>query len=766
LSGWYGDPVSAPAALAPSSLFAGDYRIERPLGEGGMGAVYVATQLSTGRLRALKVMNRETVRDAASRRRFEQEARVGAAIRSDHVVEVIAAGVDEASGQPWLAMELLEGTDLAHLLKERGALPLSEVADLFAQLCHALSAAHAASVVHRDLKPENIFIAVPRQEGKAFLVKVLDFGIAKVVGEAQSHATGAIGTPHWMAPEQTVPGGEVTPAADIWPLGLIAFRALTGRIFWRGDSPMAVLREVAFEPIPRASRRAADLGCEARLPPGFDAWFDRCVAREPRARFRTAAEARDGFRALAAGDTAALAAVTGPVVSAEEASLGTGEWISRMESQEVVPAGSQPIATSESRAIALAEAPSGAGKGAISGAAEAGPGDTVPSPGAAGPAGALPTTTVLDRARARGQAKGSEGKDKDGEGAEKEVVSAHTASPVSLSPGSVSSGAASPEKGLSAPPERTRSPLRKAIVLATVAAGIIAVKWLRAPAPCPPGSSWDGKACVAAPANSADASNGRNAASPQGAANSGGASSGAMNGAPSGASTAGAPGAAAAPGPAQQGTCPVKMALLSGGTYRMGERGDTVTVASFCMDVTEVTLDAYTACVRSGVCAEDGVACPGALYGAHDRLERPINCVTLDQAQHYCKSKGKRLPTEEEWEWAARGGTAAHVYPWGDERPGKQLCWAGENGSLRRSDMGPCEVGGFPAGATAGGLQDMAGNVYEWTTTPFQPGESARTCKGGSYISEHESTLTAASRLRCLAGQHYYNIGFRCAAAP
>src|SRR5262249_55148787 len=113
---WYVDAVSS-ISLAEGSVFAGDYRVMRPLGDGGVCAV---EQLSTGRRRALKVMRAETVRDAASRRRFEQEARVGAAIKSDHVVEVIAAGVDDASGMPWLAMELLEGEDLAHTLARRG----------------------------------------------------------------------------------------------------------------------------------------------------------------------------------------------------------------------------------------------------------------------------------------------------------------------------------------------------------------------------------------------------------------------------------------------------------------------------------------------------------------------------------------------------------------------------------------------------------------------------------------------------------------------
>src|SRR5262249_14297639 len=146
----------------------------------------------------------------------------------------------------------------------------------------------------------------------------------------------------------------------------------------------------------------------------------------------------------------------------------------------------------------------------------------------------------------------------------------------------------------------------------------------------------DGKVCVAARATPANTT--APGASPFALAS----SSSTTGVAPGGAST--------------QGSCPVKMALLPAGSFRMGERGDSVTVGAFCMDITEVTVDAYAACVRSGACAEDGIACPHALYGSKDSRERPINCVTADQAQRYCAAKGKRLPTEEEWEWAARGG--------------------------------------------------------------------------------------------------------------
>jgi serine/threonine protein kinase len=285
-------------SLPPGTLVAGDFRIVSPIAEGGMGEVYVAEQISTGKRRALKLMKPELMSDAALVARFEQEAKISARIASDHVVEIVGAGVDHELGAPWLAMELLQGQSLAAALKQRGQLPASMARSLFAQLAHGLGAAHRAGVVHRDLKPENIFIAEVQQLGVDFKVKVLDFGIAKLFEGAKTSNTGmmSLGTPRYMAPEQT--GGQpITPATDVWALGLIAFQVLTGRYYWRNgsggpnDSMMTLMREVLFEQLVPASRRAAEFNVAQLLPAGFDQWFARCVAREPNERFQNAADA-------------------------------------------------------------------------------------------------------------------------------------------------------------------------------------------------------------------------------------------------------------------------------------------------------------------------------------------------------------------------------------------------------------------------------------------------------------------------------------------
>ncbi|MFO0619351.1 MAG: serine/threonine-protein kinase [Polyangiaceae bacterium] len=289
------------AEPAPGSLFAGDYKIVKALSRGGMGTLYIAEQMSTGRKRALKLMMPELVADPKMQKRFEQEARISAHIASDHVVEVIGAGIDAETRMPWIAMELLQGEDLSDYTDRVGHLPPAEVLDIFAQLCHALGAAHAGGIVHRDLKLANIFLANAKRVGVRYEIKVLDFGIAKMTMEATKHnPTQALGTPLWMAPEQASIGAQITPASDVWSLGLIAFRLLTGKLYWlTANSPrpqvFAMMRELLMQPLESASERAAKYQVGALVPRGFDEWFGRCLQRASTDRFRDAAEA---YRAL------------------------------------------------------------------------------------------------------------------------------------------------------------------------------------------------------------------------------------------------------------------------------------------------------------------------------------------------------------------------------------------------------------------------------------------------------------------------------------
>jgi serine/threonine-protein kinase len=297
--------------LTPGTIFAGDYEIVAPLAEGGMGSVYVAKQLSTGKERALKVLLPQFVSDERTRDRFTREARAGSQVDSEHVVEVVAAGIDAATGVPWLSMELLRGEDLEAFADRVGPLPPAQVLEIFRQLCHGMGAAHASGLVHRDLKPENVFLATARRVGVPFTVKILDFGIAKAIGESKREVTDAVGTPTWMAPEQTEAGHTVTSAADVWALGLIAFRLLAGMPYWKAANAtdvnaMSILREVCFEQMEPASARARALGSSAHFTSDFDGFFARCLTREPEQRIKNAYDVLVAIEPvlIAAGDAA------------------------------------------------------------------------------------------------------------------------------------------------------------------------------------------------------------------------------------------------------------------------------------------------------------------------------------------------------------------------------------------------------------------------------------------------------------------------------
>jgi formylglycine-generating enzyme required for sulfatase activity len=217
--------------------------------------------------------------------------------------------------------------------------------------------------------------------------------------------------------------------------------------------------------------------------------------------------------------------------------------------------------------------------------------------------------------------------------------------------------------------------------------------------------------------------------------------------------------------PPPPGKCPAGMVRLPGGTLG-GEHGGRV--APFCMDATEVTVRAYSACVRAGHCPPapttvqfDGITdelrakwnpkCHGA---RQDRLDHPINCIEWAQASTYCRAQGKRLPTEEEWEWAAQGGDQERTYPWGYRAPDAQLCWSGRE---RRDST--CPVGSFPEGDARGGIHDLAGNVGEWTSSTEPDGHVV---KAGGWNMPDPASARSASREVAIPAFRGPTTGFRC----
>jgi len=209
----------------------------------------------------------------------------------------------------------------------------------------------------------------------------------------------------------------------------------------------------------------------------------------------------------------------------------------------------------------------------------------------------------------------------------------------------------------------------------------------------------------------------------------------------------------------------VRMIRFEGGRlHPAGHQDEVVEVAPFLIDATEVTAGAYAACVGAGVCKEPG-STGTCTFGAADKKNYPINCVSWDEAVTYSQWVGKRLPTEAEWEWAARGGAAARRFPWGDDMPVDQACWNGlGNRAVKGQRDGPCPVGAFPAGNSPEGLLDMAGNVQEWTSTVWK--EKARICRGGSWFHEDFEDLLTSRRASYSVTFRDNAIGFRCVRTP
>ena len=208
--------------------------------------------------------------------------------------------------------------------------------------------------------------------------------------------------------------------------------------------------------------------------------------------------------------------------------------------------------------------------------------------------------------------------------------------------------------------------------------------------------------------------------------------------------------------------CKQGMVGIPAGTFTMGDDVDTskagqVTVEAFCMDRTEVTTAAYATCVKTGKCT--GFDYPWCNSGVAGRGNHPINCVYWNQATAYCEAQGQRLPTEEEWEYAARG-TDGRVYPWGNAEPAGQLCWDRYGEGKPNST---CAVGSFPKGNSPFGLSDMSGNVWEWTSSAYS--ETEGVFRGGGWDVYDLSLVRSASRSLFIPSDLGSVLGFRCAGS-
>jgi Protein kinase domain/PASTA domain len=293
---------SGPIALSAGTRFGG-YRIERTLGHGGMGIVYLAHQVELDRLVALKVIRPELAHDDHFRARFRSESRTAASIHHPRVVTVFGAG--ERDGLVYVAMRYVAGEDLGKLIATRGALPADRAAELIAQVADGLDAVHAAGLVHRDVKPANVI--VEDDHAAAYLT---DFGLAKAAAATEGlTATGeVIGSVDYMAPEQ-IEGRRIDARTDVYALGCVLFHAVSGRVPFADRESSAKMWAHLNEPPPAARSRNGD------VPKALDRVIRRAMAKDPARRFPSAGDL----------GRAARAAVRGERVTEPERAVGSGE---------------------------------------------------------------------------------------------------------------------------------------------------------------------------------------------------------------------------------------------------------------------------------------------------------------------------------------------------------------------------------------------------------------------------------------------------------
>ncbi|AGP38942.1 bifunctional serine/threonine-protein kinase/formylglycine-generating enzyme family protein [Sorangium cellulosum] len=678
--------------MAPSDPFGwvgatigGKYRLDAVVGEGGFGVVYRGHHLGFDEPVAVKCLKLLGSLAPAEREAFQRmllnEGRLLHRLSraSAGIVQALDTGAAVSpSGEwtPYLVLEWLEGAPLDHDIAARrarggAARPLAEAIALLAPAARALEVAHAQGVAHRDIKPANLFLA---DIGGRRTLKVLDFGIAKVLGELSSmtQAMAETGsalrafTVHYGAPEQFHQRfGATGPWTDVFALALVLIEVASGSRALLG-SDVTQLYIAATDPAFRPSLRGAGVSA----PEAVEAVVRRALAVEPRERYRTAGELWGALEAAMAGAAASVGAAPSGGAAAPAASTAPGAAAPGLA--DTAYASAAVAALGPAGAASALEAPRG-----LAGAPPA------PAPA---PAGA---------ARRRG-----------------------------LLPAVVSAVA----------------------LAAALGAGAVAFFRHRAPDGALPARARGG--LTAPPAK--------------------------------------------APPPPDMVRVPAgrfTMGSAKGGKSERPPHEVTLTRA-FDLDRTEVTVAAYQRCVDAGRCTPSGLHGPrasdadveqrGALCTAADpaKAQHPISCVDQAQAAAYCAFVGKRLPTEAEWEYAARGADGRE-YPWGNEPPGCAHAVVSRSSGQGCGALGKGtqEVGSATAGASASGALDMAGNVWEWVADGWDPGAYAKgaqtdpqvpatgskgVLRGGSW---DFSASTAKSTFRLAFDREAGDVstGFRCA---
>jgi beta-lactam-binding protein with PASTA domain/tRNA A-37 threonylcarbamoyl transferase component Bud32 len=267
-------------------VFGRRYRVTERIGTGGMADVYKAVDETLGRTVAVKVMHARFAEDPEFVQRFRHEASAAANLSHPSIVNIYDYGVE--GGTYYIVMELVRGTDLKAVVRQRGALDPIKVAEYGVRVCAALTVAHGYGIIHRDIKPQNI-VLTPDDA-----IKVMDFGIARAVDSDSTQTGSVLGTAQYVSPEQAQ-GRKLGPESDLYSLGVVLYELSTGRLPFDGDTPVSVaLKHVNEEPVPPRRINPA-------IPPALEAVILKAMEKDPTRRYRSADDMRDDLQRVIAG---------------------------------------------------------------------------------------------------------------------------------------------------------------------------------------------------------------------------------------------------------------------------------------------------------------------------------------------------------------------------------------------------------------------------------------------------------------------------------
>lgn len=729
-------------SLGGDPVLEGKYHLERRLGQGGMGVVYRARHGYLKTPHAIKVILPDLVgNDPQLVTRFRQEALAAAAIRHQNVVSVTDYGV-HAEKMPFLVMEYVEGESLHELLAREGRLAPQRAFEMMSAICAGVGAAHHQGIVHRDLKPLNVMVCSDKRS-LSQAVKILDFGLAKIKsGELlgsfiQAQTTGLMGSPYYMAPEQWA-DEEPDSRADIYSLGIMLYQMLAGDVPFKGASIPAIMKKHLSDPAPPF----ADVGVS--VPPEIEAAVRHAIEKDRLARTQSCEQLVEEFQiasGISGGSvTGSLAGITSsalPVSSLTvvsdpaEASVFVDNvhvGVTKEDGPlliEGVQTGNHRIKVTRSGYRDWETDVFCDGKPQQVVARLTVGGTVIPRPDFTMAGGAHGAETMIEGARNSAPDLGTVGAG---------------AGTMGLSDETLVAGASGVQIPVSqAPPERKSSKkglfvgiLGIIAVLSLISIGFVGFKMLQKPA---------------APTGSADS----------GAAEGGAAPSALKN----------------------------EMVLIPGGKFKMGSAGGPpierpeheVEVKDFYIDKTEVTNGEYFEFVKATGYApprnfENGKPISGD-------SNRPVRFVSMDDVLAFAKWRGERdgvayrLPTEEEWEYAARNGSAANIYPWGDKfEEGRAV--------VDRTSIAPEMVNSKSDGANQWGVVDLIGNVWEWTGSKINCYPGNKDCsvkegpepqymvRGGSADKKSAGNdgIKATTRAAVVASHRDATLGFRLVRNP